>query len=150
MPGNYSFQVDGFTRCLCRPSRDRLPLVLSDLVHLTGAERAASPERGAGRPAKINLRRRGSKRWATGRPSTSRSRARRAPSDFRAPTLSPTPPPSCELVAPRGGETRERSAGAGLYRTRPARSSRRVRKEHKPIRRQPAANTRYLAATLYS
>ena len=33
----------------------------------------------------------------------------------------------------------------------PLGSSRRVRKEYKlPIRRQPAANTRYLAATLYS
>ena len=39
------------------------------------------------------------------------SRARRAPSDFPSPVA---PPPSCELVATRGAETRERSAGAGL------------------------------------
>jgi len=52
-----------------------------------------------------------------------------------------------------GGETRERSAGAGLYRTRPARFLEEGQEGGStswPIRRQPAANTRYLAATLYS
>ena len=130
MPGNYSFQVDGFTRCLCRPSRDRLPLVLSDLVHLTGAERAASPERGAGRPAKINLRRRGSKRWATGRPSTSRSRARRLPSDFRAPTLSLPPGPSRASSSPPAVEKLAKGVPVpGFTVPAPLGCSRRVRKE---------------------
>ena len=39
------------------------------------------------------------------------SRARRAPSDFPSPVASP---PSCELVAPRGAETRERRPEPGL------------------------------------
>ena len=48
----------------------------------------------------------------------------------RLPTPYPVaPPPSCELVAPRGGETRERSAGAGFTVPAPLGSSRRVRKE---------------------
>ena len=36
------------------------------------------------------------------------------PATSEPPTLSLPSPPSCELVAPCGGETRERSAGAGL------------------------------------
>ena len=86
---------------------------------------AARPlRRGAGRPVPNTVSFGGGLAEGNGSAFNWLSRARRAPSDFPSPVA---PPPSCELVATRGRETRERSAGAGLALASQALDSRSTR-----------------------
>ena len=85
--------------------------LLSTLEIGLGPSAARPLRRGAGRPVPNTISSGGGLAEGNGSAFNWLSRARRAPSDFPSPVA---PPPSCELVAPRGRETRERSAGAGL------------------------------------
>ena len=66
---------------------------------------------GAGRPVPNTISSGGGLAEGNGSAFNWLSRARRAPSDFPSPVA---PPPSCELVATRGAETRERRPEPGL------------------------------------
>ena len=85
--------------------------LLSTLEIGLGPSAARPLRRGAGRPTPNTISSGGGLAEGNGSAFNWLSRARRAPSDFPSPVA---PPPSCELVATRGRETRERSAGAGL------------------------------------
>ncbi len=85
--------------------------LLSTLEIGLGPSAARPLRRGAGRPIPNTISSGGGLAEGNGSAFNWLSRARRAPSDFPSPVA---PPPSCELVATRGRETRERSAGAGL------------------------------------
>ena len=85
--------------------------LLSTLEIGLGPSAARPLRRGAGRPVPNTVSFGGGLAEGNGSAFNWLSRARRAPSDFPSPVA---PPPSCELVATRGRETRERSAGAGL------------------------------------
>merc|ERR1712159_682879 len=85
--------------------------LLSTLEIGLGPSAARPLRRGAGRPVPNTVSFGGGLAEGNGSAFNWLSRAQRAPSDFPSPVA---PPPSCELVATRGRETRERSAGAGL------------------------------------
>ena len=85
--------------------------LLSTLEIGLGPSAARPLRRGAGRPVPNTISFGGGLAEGNGSAFNWLGRARRAPSDFPSHVA---PPPSCELVAPRGRETRERSAGAGL------------------------------------
>ena len=98
-----------FDRRECRAPVNRGSAI--DVGDWTGPERGASPEARCRAACQTRSPAAGVQAAGNGPAFDWLSRARRAPSDFPSPVA---PPPSCELVAPRGRETRERSAGAGL------------------------------------
>ena len=77
--------------------------LLSTLEIGLGPSAARPLRRGAGRPIPNTISSGGGLAEGNGSAFNWLSRARRAPSDFPSPVA---PPPSCELVATRGGETR--------------------------------------------
>ena len=85
--------------------------LLSTLEIGLGPSAARPLRRGAGRPVPNTISSGGGLAEGNGSAFNWLSRARRAPSDFPSPVA---PPPSCELVAPRGAETRERRPEPGL------------------------------------
>ena len=85
--------------------------LLSTLEIGLGPSAARPLRRGAGRPIPNTISSGGGLAEGNGSAFNWLSRARRAPSDFPSPVA---PPPSCELVAPRGAETRERRPEPGL------------------------------------
>ena len=85
--------------------------LLSTLEIGLGPSAARPLRRGAGRPVPNTISSGGGLAEGNGSAFDWLSRARRAPSDFPSPVASP---PSCELVAPRGAETRERRPEPGL------------------------------------
>ena len=85
--------------------------LLSTLEIGLGPSAARPLRRGAGRPIPNTISSGGGLAEGNGSAFNWLSRARRAPSDFPSPVA---PPPSCELVATRGAETRERRPEPGL------------------------------------
>ena len=85
--------------------------LLSTLEIGLGPSAARPLRRGAGRPVPNTISSGGGLAEGNGSAFNWLSRARRAPSDFPSPVA---PPPSCELVATRGAETRERRPEPGL------------------------------------
>ena len=98
-----------FDRRECRAPVNRDSAI--DVRDWTGPERGASPEARCRAACQTRSPAAGVQAAGNGSAFDWLSRARRAPSDFPSPVASP---PSCGLVAPRGRETRQRSAGAGL------------------------------------